>query len=116
MQSAQVYNLCMNSSGETHRESKLSGCFITPEPLKFKLTNSDLDVIPGGRVFQVVDGAQHVQGHVADMMRMKGGLVGYARHHHVGITDRLHLNRNEGGNFFYNNRLLFISIRKKAFL
>lgn len=55
------------------------------------LTDSDLDVISGGRVFEVVDGAQHVQGHVADVVCMKGGLVGNACHHHVGITNRLHL-------------------------
>lgn len=59
------------------------------------LTDSDLDVISGGRVFKVVDGAQHVQGHVADMVRMKGGFVGHTRHHHVGITNRLHLDRKE---------------------
>lgn len=41
----------------------------------------------------MVDGAQHVQGHVADVVRMKGGLVGNPRHHHVGVTDRLHLDR-----------------------
>ncbi len=57
------------------------------------LTDSDLDVISGGGVFKVVDGAQHVQGHVADMVCMKCGLVGHTCHHHVGITNRLHLDR-----------------------
>lgn len=60
------------------------------------LTDSDLDVISSGRVFEVVNGAQHVQGHVADMVCMKGGLVGNACHHHVGITNRLHLTDSVG--------------------
>lgn len=46
----------------------------------------------------MVDGAQHVQGHVADVVRMKGGLVGNPRHHHVGVTDRLHLDRKTSEN------------------
>ena len=62
------------------------------------LTDSDLDVISGGGVFEVVDGAHHVQGHVADVVRMKGGLVGNPRHHHVGVTDRLHLDRKTSEN------------------
>lgn len=62
------------------------------------LTDSDLDVISGGGVFKVVNGAQHVQGHVADMVRVKGCLVGHARHHHVGVTNCLHLNRKESEN------------------
>lgn len=61
------------------------------------LTDSDLDVVSGGRVFKVVDGAQHVQGHVADMVCVKGGLVGHASHHHVGVTNRLHLDRKDRG-------------------
>ena len=39
----------------------------------------------------MVDRAQHVQGHVADVVGVKGGLVGHPRHHHVGIPDGLHL-------------------------
>lgn len=57
------------------------------------LTDSDLDVVSSGGVFKVVDGAQHVQGHVADVVRVKGRLVGNARHHHVGVANRLHLDR-----------------------
>lgn len=61
------------------------------------LTNSDLDVVSGGGVLQVVDGAQHVQGHVADVVRVEGGLVGNPRHHHVGVANRLHLSRVQSG-------------------
>lgn len=60
------------------------------------LTDSDLDVVSSGGVFEVVDGAQHVQGHVADVVRVKGRLVGNARHHHVGVANRLHLDRKRG--------------------
>lgn len=74
------------------RATKARGTFSTNvTPCFPSLTNSDLDVVPGGGVFEVVDGAQHVQCHVADVVCVKGGLVGHARHHHVGITDRLHL-------------------------
>lgn len=59
------------------------------------LTNSNLDVISSGRVFEMVDGAQHIQSHVTDVVRVKGGLVGNTRHHHVGITNRLHLGKKE---------------------
>ncbi|KAG7216416.1 hypothetical protein INR49_001902 [Caranx melampygus] len=55
------------------------------------LTDSDLDVIPSGGVFKVVDGAQHVQSHVTDVMSMEGGLVGHTCHHHVGVTDGFYL-------------------------
>lgn len=56
-----------------------------------QLTDSDLDVVPCGGVLEVVDGAQHVQGHVADVVGVESGLVGDACHHHVGVTNCLHL-------------------------
>lgn len=59
------------------------------------LTDSDLDVVSCRRVFEMVDGAQHVQSHVADVVCMEGGLIGNACHHHVGISDRLHLNSGQ---------------------
>lgn len=58
------------------------------------LTDSDLDVVPRGGVLEVVDGAQHVQGHVADVVGVESGLVGDACHHHVGVTNCLHLHRH----------------------
>lgn len=71
------------------------------------LTDSDLDIISGGGVFKVVDGAQHVQGHVADMVRMKGGLVWNTCHHHIGITNCLHLDGEEGDDVYTDIQLSF---------
>lgn len=61
-------------------------------------TNTDLDVVAIGGVFEVVDGAHHVQRHVTDVVSVILGLLRSPGDHHVGVPDRLHLQRaREGG-------------------
>lgn len=70
-----------------------------------RLTNSDLDVVPSGGVLEVVDGAQHVQGHVTDVVGMEGGLIGHACHHHVSIANCLHLDQHRGTKSDYDQSI-----------
>ena len=55
------------------------------------LTHSDLYVIAVGRVFQVVDGAHHVQSHVTDVVGVELGLLRGPGYHHISITNGLNL-------------------------
>lgn len=57
-------------------------------------TNTDLYVVAIGGIFQVIDGAHHVQGHVANVMCVVLSLLRSASNHHVGISNSLNLKRS----------------------
>lgn len=54
-------------------------------------TNTDLYVVAVRGVFEVVDGAHHVQGHVADVVGVVFCLLRCTCNHHVGVSDGLDL-------------------------
>lgn len=54
-------------------------------------TDTDLDVVAVGGVFEVVNGAHHIQGHVTDVVGVVFCLLGRTCHYHVGISDGLNL-------------------------
>lgn len=62
-------------------------------PTCFLPTNADLYVVAIRGVFEVVNGAHHVQGHVADVMGVIFCLLWSAGYHHVSISNRLHLRK-----------------------
>lgn len=66
-------------------------------------TNTDLYVVAVGRVFQVVYGAHHVQGHVTDVMSVILCLLWSPGYNHVGISNGLNLE----GSSCYATSLLF---------
>ncbi len=45
----------------------------------------------GGGIRHGGDGFHHVQSEVTDLERVEAGLARGARHHHVRVPDRLHL-------------------------
>lgn len=93
--------LLPSQSGYLHEEDQT---ITTPKGMKkyslpllcyyyASLTNTNLNVIPIGGVFEVVNGAHHVQGHVTDVMCMIFCLLWCSSNNHVGISNSLYLQR-----------------------
>lgn len=58
-------------------------------------TDTDLYVVAIRGVFEVVYGAHHVQGHVADVVSVVFCLLRSSGDHHVGISNGLNLEKSE---------------------